>query len=464
MTATASNGRHPEHDGRRVTIVGGGLAGIAAALDCARGGAHVTLLESRPRLGGAAYSVQRNGLNVDNGQHVFLRCCTSYRDLLARIGALDGVTLQEQLAIPVLAPGRPPVWLRRSGLPAPLHLAESLMRYRFLTVRERIAAAWAMAALRRVDPDDPAADAQSFGTWLTKHGQSPAAIERLWSLIARPTLNLVPADASLAQAAQVFQTGLLKEATAGDIGWARVPLSEIHDVAARRALSHAGVEVHLRMRAEAILCTPDGGFQIEASGRPTVHADAVIVAVPHDRVSRLVPASAELPPTIAQLGTSPIVNLHVTYDRRVLELPFVAGVDTPLQWIFDRTASTGTEGQYLAISLSAAEAESRMTVPELRERYVAALAELLPGAREARVEQFFVTREHAATFRAAPGARARRPGPRTAQPGLVLAGSWTDTGWPATMEGAVRSGAAAAREALAALARSTRPLTMAGAR
>jgi len=466
MTVAVSNGHQPQRpDGGRVAVVGGGLAGITAALDCARGGAQVTLLESRPRLGGAAYSVQRNGLNVDNGQHVFLRCCTAYRDLLARLGALDGVTLQPQLAIPVLAPGRAPVWLRRSNLPAPLHLARSLIGYRFLTVGERIAAARAMAALRGIDPDDPANDARSFGAWLREHGQSPTAIERLWSLIARPTLNLVPDDASLAQAAQVFQTGLLTTASAGDIGWARVPLSEIHDVPARRALAQAGVDVHLRMRAEAIVCAPEGGFQIEASGRPTVHADAVIVAVPHDRVGRLVPPSAEVPAGVAQLGTSPIVNLHIAYDRRVLELPFAAGVDTPVQWVFDRTTSTSPEaGQYLAVSLSAAEAESRMTVLELRERYVAALADLLPAAREARVEQFFVTREHAATFRAAPGARARRPGPRTAQAGLVLAGSWTDTGWPATMEGAVRSGGEAAREALAALATSARSLTMAGAR
>jgi squalene-associated FAD-dependent desaturase len=449
----------------RVAIVGGGLAGITAALDCAGAGAHVTLLEARPRLGGAAYSVQRNGLDVDNGQHVFLRCCTSYRELLGRLGALGGVTLQSRLAIPVLAPGQAPVWLRRSSLPAPAHLARSLIGYRFLSVRERIAAARAMTALRGVDPDDPAADARGLGDWLREHGQSTAAIERLWGLIVRPTLNLAPEDASLAQAAYVFQTGLLLQASAGDIGWARVPLSEIHDVAARRALTQAGVEIHLRMRAEAISCDLDGGFSIEASSRPTVHADVVIMAVPHDRVGRLAPASAEVPASAGQLGSSPIVNLHIVYDRRVLELPFAAGVETPVQYVFDRTESAGlSDGQYLAVSLSAADAESTMTVQELRERFVPALAQLLPAARDAQVQQFFVTREHAATFRAGPGARARRPGPRTSQPGLVLAGSWTDTGWPATMEGAVRSGAAAAREALAALPTGAASMSMAAAR
>ena len=153
---------------------------------------------------------------------------------------------------------------------------------------------------------------------------------------------------------------------------------------------------------------------------------------------------------LVRLGTSPIVNLHVVYDRRVLELPFAAGVHTPVQWVFDRTEGAGLDrGQYLAVSLSAADAELDMTGEELRTRFLPALAELLPAAREARVESFFVTREHAATFRAAPGMRALRPGPRTAIPGFVLAGAWTDTGWPATMEGAVRSGRAAAREAMA---------------
>jgi uncharacterized protein with NAD-binding domain and iron-sulfur cluster len=159
---------------------------------------------------------------------------------------------------------------------------------------------------------------------------------------------------------------------------------------------------------------------------------------------------------LARLGTSPIVNLHVVYDRPVFEEPFAAGVRSPVQWMFDRTSGSGLEsGQYLAISLSAADAELDMTVDDLRTRFLAALADLLPRARDAQVQSFFVTREHAATFRAAPGSRALRPGPRTAIPGLVLAGAWTDTGWPATMEGAVRSGHAAAQEALAAAAAGT---------
>ncbi len=207
-----------------VIVVGGGLAGITAALDCAREGAEVTLLEARGRLGGAAYSFSRGELVVDNGQHVFLRCCIAYRDLLAQLGATDLVALQERLEVPVLAPGDRLGWLRRSGLPAPLHLAASLLRYPYLGMRERIALAWAMQRLRSVDVNDPENDAVSFGDWLRRHRQSRRAVESIWELIVRPTVNLTVDDTSLAQAAQVFQVGLLSDASAGDIGWAVVPL------------------------------------------------------------------------------------------------------------------------------------------------------------------------------------------------------------------------------------------------
>jgi hydroxysqualene dehydroxylase len=440
---------------RRVAVIGGGLAGIAAALDCARGGASVTLLESRGRLGGAAYSFTRDGIRADNGQHVFLRCCTAYRELLEELDASEMVTLQSRLEIPVLGPGGQRAWLRRTGLPAPLHLAGAIARYTFLRPAQRASVVRAMAALRSVDYTDPATDARSFGEWLREHQQGPEAIEAVWDLIARPTLNLASAEASLAQAAQVFQVGLLRETAAGDVGYARAPLSEIHDVAGRRALTALGVEVRLRHGATTVIADEDG-FRIEISGAPTLAAEVVVLAVPPDRAAHLLPAGTGIEATdLAKLGRSPIVNLHVVYDRRVMDVPFAAGVGTPVQWVFDRTASSGIEtGQCLVVSLSAAEAELEMTADELRGRYLSALAELFPAAAAAVVEAFFVTREHSATFRAVPGARALRPPARTQLPGLVLAGAWTDTGWPATMEGAVRSGRTAAREALATPLRS----------
>ena len=449
-----------EPTGGRVVVIGGGLAGISAALACGNAGAEVTLLEARGRLGGAAYSFSRGELTVDNGQHVFLRCCTAYRELVEQLGATELVTLQPRLDVAVLAPGGRVGHLRRSGLRAPLHLAASLLRYPYLGMRERIALAWAMQRLGVVDVDDPASDAVSFGDWLRRHRQSRRAIENIWELIVRPTVNLTVDDASLAQAAQVFQVGLLSDTSTGDIGWAVAPLGEIHDVAARRTLEHAGVELRMRSTASAITpeigASPDGGYvgvHVNASDGFNVRADSVVLAVPPARAAALLPPQAGVGSEFAErLGRSPIVNLHVVYDRRVLEHPFAAGVGTPVQWVFDRTSGSGlAHGQYLAVSLSAADAELGVAPEELRDRYLPALADLLPAAREATVLEFFVTREHSATFRAAPGARASRLPARTGVPGLVLAGAWTDTGWPATMEGAVRSGQTAAGEALAAL-------------
>jgi squalene-associated FAD-dependent desaturase len=445
-----------------VVVIGGGLAGITAALDCARDGAEVTLLEARGRLGGAAYSFERGGLTVDNGQHVFLRCCTAYRELLDEFGAADKVILQPHLEVPVLAPGGRLGWLRRSQLPAPLHLAVSLLRYPYLGMRERLALAWAMQRLRRVDIDDPANDAVSFGDWLRRHRQSPRTVAAIWDLIVRPTVNLAVDDASLAQAAQVFQVGLLSDAAAGDIGWAAVPLGDIHDSCGSAALRRAGVDVRLRSTAHTIKRVIVAGgprtgrvrFAVEASDGFNAVVDAVVVALAPQQAAQILPTQQGLAPDWAErLGSSPIINLHVIYDRQVMQHPFAASVDSPVQWMFDRTASSGlSDGQYLAVSLSAADTELHATTEDLRDRYLPALAELLPGAAGAEVKEFFVTREHAATFRAAPGVRASRLGTQTELPGLVLAGAWTDTGWPATMEGAVRSGHAAAREVTALIA------------
>jgi squalene-associated FAD-dependent desaturase len=443
----------PSPAGGRVVVVGGGLAGIAAALDCAAGGAGVTLLEVRRRLGGAAYSFERDGLRMDNGQHVFLRCCLAYRALLARLGSERLTSVQPRLEIPVLSPRRAPALLRRGSLPAPAHLAGALARYPLLTKRERLGAARAALGLLRVDADDDTLDGLAFGDWLARHGQGPRAVAALWDLVALPTLNLPAAHASLALAAFVFRTGLLSSADAGDIGFHQAPLGDTIGEPAQRSLREAGVEVRLGWRAQGLAQTGSG---LEVHGRgEALSADAVVLALAHTRAATLLePLLGQGATRLRELGVSPIVNLHVVYDRHVCEWPFAAGVDTPVQYVFDRTCAAGAPPgcQYLAVSLSAAEREMGLSVDRLRERYLPALRELFPRAREAKVECFLVTREHAATFRAAPGVAALRPGPQTAVPGLVLAGAWTATGWPATLEGAVLSGHTAAQVALRALA------------
>jgi squalene-associated FAD-dependent desaturase len=430
----------------RVAVVGGGLAGITAALHCADAGCQVTLFEARAQLGGLTHSFRRGELHVDNGQHVFLRCCTAYLSLLHRLGVADQVTVQRRLAIPVRAPGAArPTWLRRDGWPAPLHLARSLLRYRPLSAAERVRFARAALALRRVDLTDPATDEQSFGTWLRRHGQSDRAIAALWELVGVATLNARADQCSLLLAATVFQEGLLTDAAAADIGWSLVPLRQLHGDPALACLRSAGVQVRTRAPVRGIERRGDG-WRIGTDGAGET-ADRVIVAVPPASAHRLLPAGAlALPPDWSpRLGCVPIVNVHVVLDRPVLDEPFFAGVHTPVQWVFDRTAQSGlAAGQYLALSLSAAEDLVGVPAAALRARLLPELAALLPGIRQAQVRDFFVTRERQATFRPAPGSAALRPPAVTAARGLFVAGAWTATGWPATMEGAVRSGAAAA--------------------
>jgi squalene-associated FAD-dependent desaturase len=438
---------------RRVVVIGGGLAGITAALDASAAGARVTLVEVRRRLGGAAYSFERDGMRFDNGQHVFLRCCAAYRALLARLGSEHHVSVQPRLEIPVLKPGSRTVVLSRGRLPAPLHMAGALARYPHLSVRERVGAARAALALARLDPNDAALDRSTFGEWLARRGQGPDAVRNLWDLIALPTLNLPAAQASLSLGAFVFRTGLLSGADAGDIGFHTGTLSETIGEPAERALRAAGVEVRLGWRAERLQRLVSG-FEIHTA-QQSLTADAVVLAVPHARAAALLePLIPALASKLDLLASSPIVNLHIVFDRPVCAHPFAAGVGTPVQYIFDRSAAAGAPAgcQYLAVSLSGAEQEMRMSVDDLRSLYLPALRELLPRSRGAHVERFLATREHAATFRAIPGVEALRPGPVTSVPGLVLAGAWTDTGWPATLEGAVLSGHAAAAAALRTLA------------
>jgi squalene-associated FAD-dependent desaturase len=458
-TARTPPDENPPRVGEHGTalVVGGGLAGLAAALKLADSGMRVTLVEGRPRLGGLACSFRRGELTVDNGQHVFLRCCTAYRWFLRRIAAGDLVTLQRRMDVPVVdADGARLGRLWRTALPVPLHLAASLATYTHLSLAERASAARAALALRGLDPADPALDARSFGDWLRERGQSRRTVEALWDLVGVATLNAASGDASLGLAAMVFKTGLLSRPGAADIGWARAPLGELHHTRARAALDGAGVRTLLRTRAVAVTRGDAGGWEVTAGDGGRLAADTVVLAVPQREAHALLPDGAlEDPGALLRIGTAPILNVHVIYDRPVLRRPFFAAIGSPVQWVFDRTVPSGLSGggQYLALSQSAAGGEIDVPVAELRDRYLPELERLLPAARGAVVRDFFVTRERTATFAPAPGVGALRPGPRTRLPGIHLAGAWTATGWPATMESAVRSGLRASRSALTEVGR-----------
>lgn len=444
-----------------VVVIGGGLAGLTAAIALREVGHPVTLLEARPRLGGATTSFSRDGLIVDNGQHVFLGCCAAYQGLIARLGMSGQVTLQDRFDVTVLSPDGRTARLRRNRLPGPLHLGGSLARYPLLSLGERLRVAQAALAMRFVDPAAPATDRQRLGDWLAAHGQDERARRRLWDLFTVSALNIAGDDASLALAATVVRTALLGARDAADIGTPAVPLGQLHGDAGGRLLARLGATVRLGAKVAAVRPRPGGGFDVELADRAgtgaaeALPATGVVLAVPPDQAARLLPAAAALdtgpdgpgPAGWRQLGAAPIVNVHILYDRQVMDLPFAAAVDSPVQWVFDRTGPSGLgNGQYLAVSVSAADDVVDIPAAALREQFVPALEQLFPSAREARVMDFFVTRERRATFRQVPGCGEKRPAARTGLAGLVLAGAWTDTGWPDTMEGAVRSGLVAARE------------------
>jgi squalene-associated FAD-dependent desaturase len=449
--------------GRRVVVIGGGLAGITAAIDLRDAGVDVTLLESRPRLGGAATSYGRAGLMIDNGQHVFLRCCDRYQGLLGRLGVGELVTIQDRFDVTVLSPGGA-ARLRRDALPSPLHLVRALLQYPLLTLSERARVGRAALAFRFADPASPDLDKERLGSWLAARGQGDRVRRRLWDLFIVSALNIDGDEASAGLAATVIKTALLGARDAADIGIAQVPLGRLHADATASLLARLGAQVRLGARAASIERLADGGFRVNLSrdseadagseiGQP-IAADAVVLAVPADQAARLA-ASAGVAQAAAWpgLGASPILNAHVVYDRRITDLPFAAAVDSPVQWVFDKTSQAGLpSGQYLAVSISAADDVIDVPTAELRKLFLPALEQLFPAAARAEVNDFFVTRERRATFRQAPGSGGLRPGSATSVPGLALAGAWTSTGWPDTMEGAVRSGHEAAQELIQKLA------------
>ena len=319
----------------RIGVVGGGLAGMAAALSAADGGAEVVLFERRGVLGGLTSSIRRNGLSFDNGQHLFMRCCTAYLSFLERIEATEQVFLQRRLDVPVLAPSGRRSSIRRTALPAPLHLAGALGRYGHLSLIERARLLAPVLAISRFDPDDPSLDAIAFGRWLSERGQSERAIDHLWNLIVAATVNVPVAEASLAMATKVLRTGLLDSSAAGDIGWSVVPLSEIHGAMPARGLEAAGVETVLGEPVRGVSRLPAGTFAIRAGERAEV-VDAVVVATPLRQAAVLGAFDREA--DLERLGLSPIVNVHLVLDRKVTDLALVACIDSPLQFVFDRSS------------------------------------------------------------------------------------------------------------------------------
>lgn len=416
----------------KVVVIGGGLAGLAAALDLVHAGKEVTLLEARPTLGGAVQTLPaREGdpdPPPDNGQHIALGCCEAYLAFLETVGSAGKVS-RRPLALPVIdEQGR--VATIRPGL-------LNLLRYRHLSLRDRLAIAWASLRLRRLRPDEH--DGETVAALLGRLGCSPRAIERFFEVFLRPALNLRCAEASAALGLFTVQTALLGGRSAGDLILPAAPLGEMHGDAAGRALAQAGAEVRTSARVLAL----EEGAAVLAGGE-AVEGDAFVVALPPSEAARLL---GEEDPN---LGHSPIISAHLLLDRRILPYPLAALLSSPAHWVFDRGALTGREperGQYLTVVSSGAPELLEVRGRELVDLFA---SELTGRLGPAELLWSRVSREPAATFAGRPGQAARRRGTATGRPHVVRAGAWTQTGWPATMEGAVRSGRAAARALLEA--------------
>jgi squalene-associated FAD-dependent desaturase len=415
-------------------------------------GCRVTVFERRPWAGGKTYSFaeRESGRPVDNGQHILMRCTTAHVALLRRLGTDRLIDWQPRLRVPVLdADGRRSD-LAASPLPSPLHLAPSFARYRHLSVAGKLRVARAVAAMRGTRASDAAIAGMTFGAWLRAHGASATDIERFWDLIVVPALNCRCDDVSAAQTLFVFHEGFLKSASAAAIGVPSVGLSDLHVAPAVRYVERRGGSVRTSAGVDAVEMRDGRVAALRLASGERFEADAFVCALPPRQALDLLPEQLHAQPpfdALAAFGASPIVNVHLWFDGPVAGVRFAAFAGNDLQWAFRVDDGDGGPGEHLVLSLSAAGRYMPLTKGELVELLLPQLRRALPAAGRRRLLHAAAIKEPDATFVASPGLR--RPGPRTPVDNLFLAGAYTDTGWPATMESAVRSGSAAAASLLA---------------
>lgn len=425
---------------------------MAAAWRLSRLGHDVTLVERRPYLGGRAFSFtnRESGVQVDNGQHVFLGCCTEYAQFLDEIGTLHLTHRQHRLRIEVFDPHGKRGLLSALPLPAPLHLGWSLLRYPHISWTDKLTAMRALLRIRQerhYDRQD--LESRTFRDWLEEAGQSSRAIRNLWDLLVLPALNDSSEVVSASAGFMLFKTAMLKDRHGANVGYASAGLSDVMGSAVERRLREQGVTLVLGRTVEHLHIDQDSVTGVALTGGELVHADFYVSALMPTVLLELLPEDWRQHPAFAAgeaLTWSPIVNLHVWYDRPVADFDFAAFVESPVQWVFNKTRILGLPGpgQYLTVSLSGAWEHWPVSKKDLADFFLPELAQVLPGARDAIVERFVVVKERQATFRPAPGSATARLPIETPLGNLLLAGDWTDTGWPATMEGAVRSGNSAA--------------------
>lgn len=412
-------------------VIGGGLAGLSTAAALGSQGFQVELFEAKPFLGGRAtsYSIplaDGQSEEIDNCQHVLLKCCANLLDFYRRLGVIDWIEFHREFYF--IEPGGRVSSLRKGVLPAPLHFTESFLRATWLTLGEKLALGRAMLAVqlerqKRKDLDDI-----SMLDWLHEKKQPPRVIERFWRQVLVSAINVELDQMAAAHGFQVIWLGFLAGADNYEMGIPSVRLGELYRVAIPNVTQHERATVEAFDAKRGVLV---GGEWMEAK--------AYVSAVPSERLAKLVPALAL---DYALFEPSPITGIHLWFDRSVTDLPHGTLLDRHIQWFFNKG-----EGRYLMLVVSASDAMLPMQRQEVIDLAIKELAEFLPAVGAASLVKAHVVKEARATFRAKPGLEQKRPLADTAIPNLFLAGDWTRNGWPATMEGAVRSGYLAAEAA-----------------
>ena len=456
-----------------VAVIGGGLAGLAAGCALADTGFRVSLFERRPYLGGRASSYQHPGTGevVDNCQHVLLGCCTNLVDFYQRIGAQDKIRWYRRLTF--IEPGGRRSVIEPGILPPPFHSAASFLRAACLSLADKLAIARGMLALTARLPAD---DSPPFLDWLRDHGQTQRAIDRFWRVVLVSALNEDLERVSSRYAVQVFRESFLNSAPAGALGLPALPLSDLYGIAGDHIQRHGGC---VQLRAAAGVFRPEQDHvRICAAGQETAF-DYAVLAVPFNVLAGMLPEDApatRLRAILDRFQTSPITGIHLWFDRQITDLPHAVFLDRTIQWMFHKSKLVApassrqpalspvegrghpipaggarqlagreeSNGSYVELVVSSSKTLVERSRAEIIDLALNELHEFFPESRAAKLVKSTVIKEVHATYSPRPGVDLHRPRPETVWPRVFLAGDWTATGWPATMEGAVRSGYRAA--------------------
>lgn len=437
-------------------MIGGGLAGLSAATALADAGIRVRLFEKRPYLGGRATSYALpDGTHIDNCQHVTLGCCTNLADFYQRTGAASKIRHYNQLFF-ADKKGRVSS-IHSSALPPPFHTSLSFLGFSALSFRDKRAIAKALLRIARSGGHPEMAEGTTMLDWLRHNGQTKTVIERFWRVILVSALDEELHLTDARYGIDVFWKAFLRNRKGYVLGIPSVPLGELY-AECHKGIESRGGEIHSRATVREIQFVDEKFWSVVLGDGGEVRADACVAAVPHEELLELLPEEMrEKNAAFAKLKclqSSPITGVHLWYDRPVLDKPFLTLLDHTVQWIFNKSwlyssanSKTSTE-QYLQLVVSASYDLIPKSRQEIIDLCVRELQEVLPATRAAQVRKANVVKEVRATFSPRPGSDAFRPPQRTAIGGFFLAGDWTRTGWPSTMEGAVRSGYLAAEAVL----------------